>query len=146
MTMKVLSCICSLACCSELHSRFSVVLFFQLFVLPSNSHLHGSTGITCETLLKVRRFWTATPCQGLLRQHQNQHNQEFINCLNTLHPNVNFTFQIKQDSIIPFVNIYQKPPDTCQYLNFISNHNYKAKQSIVTTLLEGAQTDIFNNE
>ena len=89
-----------------------------------------------------------------------QHTQEFLNHLNNLHPNIKFSIEAEQDSTLPFldtllkrhsdksisVNIYRKPTHTDQCLHFTSHHNYKAKQNVITTLFERAQTVISNKK
>ena len=89
-----------------------------------------------------------------------QHIHELLNHLNNLHTNIKFTIETEQDSTQSFldtllkrhpdksisVNIYRKPTHTDQYLHFTSHHNYKAKQSVITTLFERAQTAVSNKK
>ena len=80
--------------------------------------------------------------------------QELRHHINSLHPQTQFTKEEEKDSILPFpdtlvqrnpdktiiVKVYRKPTHTNQYLNHKSNHSTFAKQSVITSLFDRADS------
>ena len=74
--------------------------------------------------------------------------------------NIKFTCEVEQDGQLPFLDlllnrtengdlklqIYRKPTNTDQYLNFSSHHPIEHKLSVVRTLLERSQCSVTDNE
>lgn len=78
--------------------------------------------------------------------------ETFFNHLNSQHPNIKFTLEQEKDQKIAFldtlivrnnnkikVQIYRKPTHTDQYLDFNSNHQLAAKESVISSLLSRAE-------
>ncbi|KAI8484583.1 hypothetical protein Bbelb_376900 [Branchiostoma belcheri] len=82
--------------------------------------------------------------------------QEFTDHLNSLDPDIKFTFEQEEDGALPFldtlttlnpnrslrVSIYRKATHTDQYLHFFSNHPLEHKLGVIKTLLHRANTII----
>ncbi|KAI8484574.1 hypothetical protein Bbelb_376810 [Branchiostoma belcheri] len=82
--------------------------------------------------------------------------QEFTDNLNSLDPDIKFTFEQEEDGSLPFldtlttinqdrslrVSIYRKATHTDQYLKFFSNHPLDHKLVVIKTLLHRANAII----
>ncbi|XP_066267497.1 uncharacterized protein [Branchiostoma lanceolatum] len=117
-----------------------------------------------ETLRTTRHIYSPAPSPLVVpvrRRHtklKKAHAQEFILHLNSLDPDIKFTSEKEQDRILNSLytltittiqydgslrlNIYRKPTQTDQYLNFRSNRPLEHKPGVVKTLLHRADTII----
>ena len=82
--------------------------------------------------------------------------ESFFNHVNGLHDQIKFTIEKETDSRLPFLDtlikrnddgsisilVYRKPTHTDQYLNFHSNHQVSAKESVVSALFTRADNII----
>ena len=80
----------------------------------------------------------------------------FFNHVNGLHDQIKFTIEKETDNRLPFLDtlikrnddgsiyilVYRKPTHTDQYLNFHSNHQVSAKESVVSALFTRADNII----
>ena len=79
----------------------------------------------------------------------------FFNHVNGLHDHIKFTIEKETDSRLPFLDtlikrnddgsisvVYRKPTHRDQYLNFHSNHQISAKESVVSALFTRADNII----
>ena len=80
--------------------------------------------------------------------------------MNNLHEKITFTIEKEKDACLPFLDtlikrnhdrslsivVYRKPTHTDQYLNFHSNHQMSAKESVVSALFTRADNIISNVE
>lgn len=85
---------------------------------------------------------------------------DFFEHVNNLHEKITFTIEKEKDACLPFLDtlikrnhdrslsivVYRKPTHTDQYLNFHSNHQMSAKESVVSALFTRADNIISNVE
>ena len=78
--------------------------------------------------------------------------EEFLNHLNSIHPNIQFTMEKEIEGQLPFLDVmvvhktdlllghkvYRKPTHTEQYLHQNSNHQPQQKRAIIKTLVDRA--------
>ena len=84
----------------------------------------------------------------------------FFHHVNNLHPQIKFTMEREENGCLPFldtlikrnadksisVSVYRKPTHTDQYLNFQSNHQDSAKESVISSLLSRAENIVSNED
>jgi len=77
----------------------------------------------------------------------------FLNHINSIHPNIQFTMKIENNRKLPFLDVlitraedkkleftvYRKPTHTDRYLERTSNHHPRQKRGIIKTLVERAK-------
>ncbi|GJQ78415.1 hypothetical protein Trydic_g22237 [Trypoxylus dichotomus] len=75
---------------------------------------------------------------------------EFLQHLNSVHPGIQFTMELKKDGQLPFLDVlvnrnrdgtlghrvYRKPTDTDRYLHYNSNHHPKQTRAVIKTLID----------
>ena len=88
------------------------------------------------------------------------HLNMFFHHVNNLHPQIKFTMEREENGCLPFldtlikrnadksisVSVYRKPTHTDQYLNFQSNHQDSAKESVISSLLSRAENIVSNED
>lgn len=86
--------------------------------------------------------------------HGREKLREFLQHLNTRHPNIKFTVETEEESQLPFLDVmiirkldgslghtvYRKPSHTNRYLNASSHHHPAQLNSVVKTLIHRSQT------
>ena len=86
--------------------------------------------------------------------HDRHHLKDFLNHLNSQHPDITFTMEIEQHNSIPFLDtliskpesgpiqhqVYRKPTHTDRYLHYRSFHHPSVTQSVANTLVRRAYT------
>lgn len=85
---------------------------------------------------------------------------DFFEHVNNQHDQIKFTIEKEKDACLPFldtlvkrnndrslsITVYRKPTHTDQYLNFHSNHQLSAKESVVSALFTRADNIVSNDE
>ena len=85
---------------------------------------------------------------------------DFFEHVNNQHNQIKFTIEKEKDACLPFLDtlikrskdkslsivVYRKPTHTDQYLNFHSNHQLSAKESVVSALFTRADNIVSNRE
>jgi hypothetical protein len=80
--------------------------------------------------------------------------QEFLDHLNSIHENIQFTMEMERDGHLPFLDIviyhkpdgslghkvYHKPTHTNLYLNSKSHHHPSNKQAVLSMLVQKARS------
>ncbi|KAL0266587.1 UNVERIFIED_CONTAM: hypothetical protein PYX00_009089 [Menopon gallinae] len=79
---------------------------------------------------------------------------DFLNHLNSIHPDIQFTLELESEGTLPFLDVlitrhpdgklthavYRKPTHTDRYLHALSNHHPAQKRAVISTLVHRSKT------
>ena len=99
------------------------------------------------------KFWKRYVDDALTALHVGEV-QRFLDHLNNINPNIQFTHEIESNGVLPYLDVllrhcddgeistsvYRKPTHTNKYLDFSSHHPLQHKVSVIRTLFTRART------
>ena len=121
----------------------------------SGKFVHGRSGNQSPCHITMHPYTVEKICRWCLYCHQKSHKDAFLEHINPIDPNIQFTCEEpRDDGSIPFLNMliipdeegrlnttfYRKPTHTDQYLHWDSHHAIPSKYSVIGTLYHRAKT------